>query len=63
MARAGIYNFRDQEWQGIDQRQDHVDAGRDRLGHHLEVPQLHPSGGQLRRGVLFSRGHQQPPAG
>ena len=44
-------------------QQDLVDAGRDRLGHHLEVPLLHPPGRRQRRRVL-QRGAGQPlPAG
>jgi Fe-S cluster assembly scaffold protein SufB len=30
-----------------------VDAGRDRLGDHVEVPRLHPAGGRLDRRVLL----------
>ena len=55
--------LRDQAREGVHQRQDHLDAGGDRLGHHLEVPELHPAGGQLGRRVLLRRRHQQPPAG
>ena len=55
--------LRDQARQGVHEREDHVDAGRDRLGHHLEVPELHPAGRQLGRRVLLRRRHQQPPAG
>ncbi len=55
--------LRHQARQGDDQRQDHVDAGRDGLGHHLEVSELHPAGRQLGRRVLLGRGGQQPAAG
>jgi hypothetical protein len=40
-----------------------LDPGRDRLGDHLEVPQLHPARRQLGGRVLLGRAHQQPPAG
>ena len=43
--------------------EDHLDAGRDRLGDHLEVPELHPAGRQLGRRVLLGGAHQQLPAG
>ena len=35
-----------------------VDAGRDRLGDHLEVPLLHPAGRRLGGGVLLGRGRR-----
>ena len=35
--------------------EDLVDAGRDRLGDHLEVPELHPAGRRLGRRVLLGR--------
>ena len=37
------------------QLQDLLDPGRDRLGDHLEVPELHPAGRQLGRRVLLGR--------
>src|SRR5207244_10880404 len=43
--------------------QDLMDAGRDRLGDHLEVPELHPAGRQLDRRVLLGATTQQLPAG
>ena len=43
--------------------QDLLDPGRDRLGHHLEVPELHPAGRRLGRRVLLGGAHQQLPAG
>ena len=43
--------------------EDLLDAGRDRLGDHLEVPELHPAGRRLDRRVLLGGAHQQPPAG
>ena len=42
---------------------DKLDAGRDRLRDHLEVPQRDTTGRQLGRRVLFSRAGQQLPAG
>jgi len=45
------------------QLEDHLDAGRDRLGDHLEVPELHPAGRQLGGRVLLGGRHQQLPAG
>ena len=45
------------------QLQDLVDPGRDRLGHHLEVPQRHPAGRQLHRRVLLGGLGQPLPAG
>ena len=42
---------------------DLVDAGRDRLVDHLEVPVLHPPGRRQRRRVLQRRAREQPPAG
>src|SRR5665213_1492896 len=36
-----------------------LDAGRDRLGHHLEVSELHPARRGFDRGVLFGGHHQQ----
>ena len=43
--------------------QDLLDPGRDRLRHHLEVPQLHPAGRRLGGRVLLGRRHQQHAAG
>jgi hypothetical protein len=40
-----------------------LDPGRDRLRHHLEVPELHPRGRQLGRRVLLCGHYQQPAAG
>ena len=44
-------------------RQDQLDPGRDRLGDHLEVPELHPPGRRQRRRVLLGGGHLRPAAG
>ena len=43
--------------------EDLVDAGRDRLGDHLEVSELHPARRRLGRRVLFDRGVERLPAG
>ena len=43
--------------------EDLVDPGRDRLGDHLEISELHPRRRRLGRRILFGRDHQQPPAG
>ena len=43
--------------------EDHVDAGRDRLGGDVEVPELHPAGRRLGRRVLLGGRDQQLPAG
>ena len=43
--------------------EDLLDAGGDRLGDHLEVPELHPAGRRLGRRVLLGGDDQQPPAG
>src|SRR5437899_7014957 len=40
-----------------------LDAGRDRLRDHLEVPELHPPGRQLGRRVLLRRAREQLSAG
>ncbi len=45
------------------QVEDLLDAGRDRLRDHLEVPELHPAGRRLGRRVLLGGADQQPPAG
>ena len=43
-GKGGIYNFVTKRGKGVHQRQDHLDASRDRVSHHLEVPELHPPG-------------------
>ena len=43
--------------------EDLVDAGRDRLGDHVEVSRLHPAGRQLDRRVLLGRDDEQLAAG
>ena len=43
--------------------EDFLDPGRDRLGDHLEVSELHPARRQFARRVLFDRHLERPPAG
>ena len=57
---GGIYNFVTKRGACRAQLEDLLDPGRDRLGDHLEVPELHPAGRQLGRRVLLGRDHQQP---
>ncbi len=45
------------------QVEDLLDPGRDRLGDHLEIPELHPEGRRLGGRVLLGGGDQQLPAG
>ena len=63
-GKGGIYNFVTKRGmcKGA-QLEDHVDAGGDRLGDHLEVSELHPAGRRLGRRVLLGGGDQQLPAG
>ena len=63
-GKGGIYNFVTKR--GLAQGEaleDLLDAGRDRLGDHLEVSELHPAGRQLGRRVLLGRADQQLAAG
>ena len=43
--------------------EDFLDAGRDRLGDHLEISELHPARRRFARRVLFDRDLERPPAG
>ena len=43
--------------------EDFLDPARDRLGHHLEISELHPARRQFPRRVLFDRHLERPPAG
>ena len=63
-GKGGIYNFVTKRG-ALHRREleDHLDAGRDRLGDHLEVSELHPAGRQLGRRVLLGRDDQQHAAG
>ena len=60
---GGIYNFVTKRGCAGQEFAHHMDAGRDRLGDHLEISQLCFARGQLEGRVLFRGGHQQPPAG
>ena len=62
-GKGGIYNFVTKRGDCRATVQDLLDPGRDRLRHHLEVPELHPAGRRLRRRVLLGRPDQQLPAG
>ena len=62
-GKGGIYNFVTKRGKAMAQREDHVDAGRDRLGDHVEVSELHPAGRQLGRRVLLGGDDQQLAAG
>ncbi len=63
-GKGGIYNFvtKRGDCRG-DALEDLLDAGRDRLGHHLEVSELHPARRQFARRVLLDRDLERPPAG
>jgi Fe-S cluster assembly protein SufB len=63
-GRGGIYNFvtKRGDCRGAAFK-DLVDPGRDRLGHHLEIPELRAEGRELGRRVLFGGADQQPAAG
>ena len=63
-GKGGIYNFVTKRGKCAGAAvEDLVDAGRDRLRHHLEVPLVHPAGRLLGGRVLLGRGHQQHAAG
>ena len=63
-GKGGIYNFVTKRGKCAGARlEDLLDPGGDRLGHHLEVPELHPAGRQLGGRVLLGGGDQQLPAG
>ena len=56
-GKGGIYNFVTKRGMCAGRAlEDLLDAGRDRLGDHLEVPELHPAGRQLDRRVLLGGG-------
>ena len=63
-GKGGIYNFVTKRGICAGRRlEDHLDAGRDRLGDHLEVSGLHPAGRRVDRRVLLGRDDQQLAAG
>ena len=63
-GKGGIYNFvtKRGDCRG-DRSKISLDPGRDRLGHHLEVPELHPARRQFARRVLLDRHFERLPAG
>ncbi len=63
-GKGGIYNFvtKRGDCRGRNSKIS-LDAGRDRLGHHLEVPELHPARRQLARRVLLDRRVERLSAG
>ena len=66
-GKGGIYNFVTKRGDCRGQQlQDLLDAGRDRLGHHLEVSELHPARRQQRGefySIAVSNGYQQVDSG
>jgi len=63
-GRGGIYKLRHQARRLPRRPLAHfLDPGRDRVGDHLEVSELHPARRRQRRRVLFDRPDQPPPAG
>ena len=63
-GRGRHLQFRHQAWRlPWQQLEDFLDPGRDRLGHHLEISELHPARRQFARRVLLDRDFERPPAG
>ena len=63
-GKGGIYNFVTKRGDCRGKNvEDLLDAGRDRLGDHLEVSVLHPARRRLARRVLLDRHLERPPAG
>jgi Fe-S cluster assembly protein SufB len=62
-GKGGIYNFVTKRGDCRGALEDLVDAGRDRLGDHLEVPELHPARRRLGRASSTRSRSEQPPAG
>ena len=61
---GGIFNFRPGARRLPRQElENFLDPGRDRLGYHLEIPELHPARRQLAWRVLLDRDLERPPAG
>ena len=61
---GGIYNFVTKRGKCAGGALPHLlDPGGNRVGDHLEVPELHPAGGPLDRRVLLDRGDREPAAG
>ena len=65
LGRQGRHlQFRHQAWRLPRQQfEDFLDPGRDRLGDHLEISELHPARRQFARRVLLDRDLERPPAG
>ena len=63
-GKGGIYNFvtKRGDCRGRNSKIS-LDAGRDRLGDHLEVSELHPARRQFARRVLLDRDLERLPAG
>jgi Fe-S cluster assembly protein SufB len=65
-GKGGIYNFVTKRGDCRGALQDLLDPGGDRLGHHLEVPELHPAGddsvGEF-YSVAVTKGRQQADTG
>ncbi len=63
-GEGGIYNFvtKRGDCRGAAQ-QDLLDPGRDRLGDHLEISELHPARRRFRRRVLLGGADPSSPAG
>jgi Fe-S cluster assembly protein SufB len=63
-GRGGIFNFvtKRGDCRGKNSKISWT-PGRDRLGHHLEIPELHPARRQLARRVLLDRDLKRSPAG
>ena len=63
-GKGGVYNFVTKRGDCRGPRSKiSLDAGRDRLGHHLEISELHPARRGIARRVLLDRHFQRPPAG
>ncbi len=63
-GKGGIYNFVTKRGDCRGRSfQDQLDPGRDRLGHHLEISQLHPARRPFGGRILFHRHRQSLPAG
>ena len=61
---GGIYNFVTKRGECRGTQLAHLlDAGGNRLGHHLEIPELRPARRELDRRVLLGGDRQQLPAG
>ena len=58
-GKGGIYNFVTKRGDvSREEFEDFVDAGGNRLGHHLEISELHPAGRKFGGRILLRRAHQ-----